>query len=87
MEFYKSGLLPIISAQADTFVGRILQRVVIYAQTKPARSFGHGYTSLLSFLLMGALLKAKTFIDIVVYHSAISVGVGLMSAWSRWALA
>ena len=87
MEFYKSGLLPIISAQADTFVGRILQRVVKYGQAKPARSFGHGYTSLLSFLLMGALLKAKTFIDIVVYRSAISVGVGLMSAWSRWALA
>ena len=32
-------LHPIISAQADTFVGRILQRVVIYGQAKPARSF------------------------------------------------
>ena len=34
--------------------------------------FCHGYTSLLSSFLIGALLKAKTFIDTVVYRSAIS---------------
>ena len=39
VEFHKSGLLQIISAQADTFVGRILQRVVICGQAEARALF------------------------------------------------